>query len=126
MSSARVYNNTSKKRSKSSKVLRNTSPEESNFVSTEPARKSERVLKWVAGCGDQRLIDLFERAVHELESRENRIRQTKGDGWYSKKYQASHLHFYGRFSVFYRYEGTDLNILAVMGKAKNDRDYEFA
>lgn len=123
MSANRVYNTMSKKSTKSSKQLKNTSATASIVVSTEPAKKSEKVLRWIAGCRDQRLIHHFDRAVHELELPESRINRTKSDGWY-QKHQASHLRFYGRFAVFYRYEGTDLFILAVMGKGKNDHDYE--
>ena len=86
---------------------------------------SQQVKKWLASCRDQRLLEIYHREVHYLESAENRLNQAKGDGWYSE-YQASHLRFYRRFAIFYRYEDTELYILAIMGKARNDRDYEFA
>ena len=114
-----------KKHSKSSKPLKKVRIEESITVSTPPDTQSQQVTKWLAGCGDQRLVEMFTRVVNELELPKNRLSRAKGDGWYPK-YEASHLHFYGRFSVFYRYEGTSLHILAVMGKARNDHDYEFA
>ena len=121
----REYTIMSMKHSKSSKPFKKVPKEESITVSTPPDTQSQQVRKWLAGCGDQRLVEMFTRAVNELESSESRINRTKGDGWYPK-YEASHLRFYGRFAVFYRYEGTSLHILAVMGKAKNDHDYEFA
>lgn len=124
MHTNRLHKMSSEKRSKSSEALRNIAPKEPIVISTKTAAKSEHVLKWIDRCRDQCLLNHFDVVVHELESRENRIRHPKGDGWYSK-FKANHLHFYGRFSVFYRYTGTDLTILAVMGKARNDRDYEF-
>lgn len=91
-----------------------------------PSSKTDmlpRVRKWRSKCRDSLTVELFDKVVEFLASKENRLSRPKCNGYYPE-YDACHLHFTEGISVFYRYEKTDLSILAVMQHTGDKNDYK--
>ena len=70
---------------------------------------------------DSRTVESYRRIVEELERAENRRARMRGDGYYPT-YDACHKHFSKKLSVFYRYVGLNLHILAIKEHV-NDRNH---
>jgi hypothetical protein len=105
------------------KSSKNISKSDADVPLSEPDFSSQ-VKRWRSRCRDLLTVRLFDEAVSSLASKENRLNRPHCDGYYPK-YKACHLRFTQGIAVFYRYEGANLFIVAVMQHTGDKNDYKF-
>jgi len=97
-----------------------TSTVSSNSITVRPMEPSysDTVKKWRDSKRNASYFSAFDEVILILNTDENRISETKGDG-YDYRRKACHRHFTKKLAIFYRYVDTQLCVLAVM-KHVND------
>jgi hypothetical protein len=79
---------------------------------------SEEVDRWRHSKGNAPDLDAFNEAIDFLNRAENRISQTKSDG-YDYRWKACHKHFGKKLAIFYEYSNFRLRLLRVMKHHNN-------
>jgi hypothetical protein len=81
---------------------------------------SPEVKRWRNSSRNAAFFDAFDSVIEELNKVENRLAETKSDG-YDYRLKACHKHIAKKVAVFYEYTKTEFRVFAVM-KHFNDNN----